>query len=145
MEKVVVDTYALMAMVFGELTERARRALLSVRHGSAEGLMPSTVAYEFFLQWLRGRIPSLTSETEVEAFIFGYFRVIDLRAADFIEIAKLKHRGDEALCRCGLEGRRLSLVDASVLYVALREKAPIVSGDKDLSCAASELGVEVLW
>ena len=31
MEKVVIDTYALLAMIFGELTEKAKRALLDVR------------------------------------------------------------------------------------------------------------------
>jgi len=57
MERVVIDTYALMAMIFGELTEKAERTLLDVRYRRKEGILPSTVAYEFFLQWLRDRIP----------------------------------------------------------------------------------------
>jgi hypothetical protein len=31
MEKVVIDTMPFLAMVFGELTEKAKRALLDVR------------------------------------------------------------------------------------------------------------------
>jgi len=31
MEKVIIDTYALLAMVFEELSEKTKRALLDVR------------------------------------------------------------------------------------------------------------------
>ncbi len=44
-----------------------------------------------------------------------------------------------------LSGRRLSLVDASVIRAALRERAPVVTGDADLSHVAAKLGIAVTW
>jgi predicted nucleic acid-binding protein len=144
MERVVIDTYALMAMIFGELTEKAERALLDVRYRRKEGILPSTVAYEFFLQWLRGRIP-FKSDSEVKGFLLGYFRVVNFKAEDYIEMAKLKYEGDRILQQSNFKDNRLSLVDASILLVSLREEAPIVSGDDDLRYVASMMGIEILW
>jgi len=146
--KVVVDTYALMAMVFGELSSAAERILLGIRDGRVKGLVPSTVGYEFALQWLRGRIPGLRSIGEVETFLRAYFVVVDLALEDFIEAARIKARGDELLASSGsreLSSRRLSLVDSSVILVAAKLGAPIVTGDKDLSYVAGKLSLRVLW
>ncbi len=141
---VVVDTYALMAMAFGELTSRAEEVMLDIRNGRRKGLLPSTVAYEFALQWLRGRLPLLRSMDEVRGFLIAYFEVVDLSLDDLLEVAKVKNRGDALLRDSGTE-RRLSLTDASIIWLARRMKAPIVSGDRDLSCVASKLGLEIIW
>ncbi|WP_252896814.1 hypothetical protein [Metallosphaera hakonensis] len=61
----VVDTYAMLSMGFGELTKNAEEVMLRIRRRELEGLVPSTVAFEFTVHWLRGRIPSLTSINEV--------------------------------------------------------------------------------
>jgi len=139
-----LNTYALLAMAFGELTEKAKRALLDVRYRKKEGILPSTVAYEFFLQWLRGRIP-FKSDSEVRGFLLGYFTVVNFSTEDYIEMAKLKYEGDKMLRQSMFKDRRLSLVDASILLVSLREKAPIVSGDDDLGYVASKMGIKILW
>ena len=60
-------------------------------------------------------------------------------------MAKLKYEGDKMLRKSMLKDRWLSLVDASILLVSLREKAPIVSGDDDLRYVASEMGIKILW
>jgi len=56
---VVIDTYALLAMAYGELSNTAREVLLSVRKRRVKGLVPVTVAYEYLVHWHRGRIPVL--------------------------------------------------------------------------------------
>ncbi|RLG42697.1 MAG: PIN domain nuclease [Thermoproteota archaeon] len=147
-ERVIVDTYALMAAVFGELPPRARQVLIGIREGRVEGLVPPTVPYEFAVHWLRGRIPGLTSLAEVMAFFSAYFSVIDFSLEDYVASAELKVKGDEMLSSSGdsrMSGRRLSLVDASVIRAALRERAPVVTGDADLSHVAAKLGIAVIW
>jgi len=62
--EVVVDTYALMAMVFGELSRRAEEVMLAIYRGETRGVIPPPVAYEFALQWCKGRIPGLKSLDE---------------------------------------------------------------------------------
>ncbi len=44
-----------------------------------------------------------------------------------------------------LRGRRLSIVDSTIIACALRLRSPILTGDKDLAYVASRLGVEILW
>jgi len=146
--EVVVDTYALMAMVFGELTSTAEEVLLRIRGGRVKGIVPTTVGYEFTLQWLRGRVPGLRSIGEVEAFLRAYFVVANLTLEDFVEIARIKAEGDRLLASSGdekLASRRLSLVDSSVILTATKLNAPIVTGDKDLAYVAEKLGLKVLW
>ena len=55
--KVVVDAYALLAMAFGELGEKATQLLKDVRRGRVVGLLPATVVYKYIVHWRRGRIP----------------------------------------------------------------------------------------
>ena len=146
--KAVVDTYALMAMVFGELGDQARRVMLDIYEGRVRGLVPSTVGYEFALQWLRGKVPGLSSLDEVQVFLGAYFEVVDLGLGDFVEIARIKFAGDEMLASSGdgeLTSRRLSLVDSSVILVGARYSAPIVTGDRGLSYVAEKMGLRVLW
>jgi len=148
LEKVVVDTYALLAMAFGELTERAERVLMAIRRGEVEGVVPPTVPYEFTVHWSRGRLPGLRSPDEIVAFFSAYFTVVDLSLRDYVEVAMVKAKGDRILSSSEdpkLSRRRLSLVDTSVIYTARKVKSPIITGDLDLSHVASSMGLEVIW
>ena len=146
--KVVVDTYALLAMAYGELGADAVRLLQGVRRGRVKGLIPATVVYEYVVHWLRGRIPVLESIEEVLTFLTRYFTVTELSLNDWVESAKIKHRGDELLRASSdplLRARRLSLVDSTIIATAMRYKAPIITGDRDLGYVASSLGLKVIW
>lgn len=44
--------------------------------------MPSTAAYEFFLQWPHSRIP-FKSDSEVRGFLLGYFTVVNFSTEDY--------------------------------------------------------------
>jgi len=147
-QRVIVDTYALMAMVFGELTPKAENIMYSIYRGEATGIVPETVAYEYAIQWYRGRIPALKNIDEVEAFLKTYFIVKKLEFKDYIKAAEIKVIGDKFLSESGdseLMQRRLSLVDSTILAVALSEKYPILTGDKDLAYVAWKLGLNTIW
>jgi predicted nucleic acid-binding protein len=143
---VVVDTYAILAMAYGELGRNAEEVLLKIRRGEAVGYLPATVAYELSVHWLRGKIPALKSVEELKTFITKYFRVVELKLDDYIESAKIKVEGDEMLRgSLELEGRSLSIVDSTIIRLALELNAPIVTGDKDLSHVAERKGVKIVW
>jgi predicted nucleic acid-binding protein len=143
---VVVDTYAILAMAYGELGRNAEEVLLKIRRGEAVGYLPATVAYELSVHWLRGRIPALKSVEELKTFITKYFRVVELKLDDYIESAKIKVEGDGVLRgSLELEGRSLSIVDSTIIRLALELNAPIVTGDKDLSHVAERKGVKIVW
>jgi uncharacterized protein YacL len=95
---------------------------------------------------LRGKIPALKSVEELKTFITKYFRVVELKLDDYIESAKIKVETDEML-RGSLEpeGRSLSIVDSTIIRLALELNAPIVTGDKDLSHVAERKGVKIIW
>lgn len=143
---VVVDTYAILAMAYGELGRNAEEVLLRIRRGEAVGYLPATVAYELSVHWLRGKIPALKSVEELKTFITKYFRVVELKLDDYIESAKIKVEGDEMLRGSPeLEDRSLSIVDSTIIRLALELNAPIVTGDKDLSHVAERKGVKIVW
>lgn len=141
-EKAVIDTYAILAMAYGTLSERARDVMLKVREGRVEGLIPTTVAYELAVHWLRGRLPALKSMDELRTFLTSYFKVVELSLDDCLESARVKSEGDKLVSSMG---RRLSFVDSTVIHVAKKLRAVIVSGDKDLTAVAESMGVEVVW
>jgi len=142
----VVDTYAILAMAYGELGGNAEKVLLQIRRGEVVGYLPATVAYELSIHWLRGKIPTLKSLEELKTFITRYFRIVELKLNDYIESAKIKVEGDEMLRGSPeLEGRSLSIVDSTIIWLALELNAPIVTGDKDLSHVARRKGVEIIW
>ena len=148
LRKVVVDTYALLAMALDVVGGRALGVLRGIRDRRIVGLLPVTVAYEYVVHWLRGRVPALKSLGEVETYLKAYFKVVDLGLEDWFEAALIKHRGDSILRASGdpkLAGRRISIVDSTVIALALREGAPVVTGDKDLSYVAKAMGLEVIW
>jgi len=146
--EVVINTYALMAIVYDEVGGEARKALMRVRSGDLRGLVPATVAHGYVVHWLRGRVPGLRSLDEVVTYLKSYFKLVSLTTNDFIEVAKIKVEGDSMLSGAGdeeLRSRRLSVVDSTVIALALRRKAPIITGDKDLTYVARSRGVEVIW
>jgi predicted nucleic acid-binding protein len=96
-EAVAVDTYAILAMAYGELGKRAEEVLTRVRRGEAVGYLPATVVYELCVHWLRGRIPTLKSMEEVVTLVSRYFRVVELKIDDYVESARLKVKGDRIL------------------------------------------------
>ena len=146
MKAAVVDTYAILAMAYGELGGNAEKVLLQIRRGEVVGYLPATVAYELSIHWLRGKIPTLKSLEELKTFITRYFRIVELKLNDYIESAKIKVEGDEMLRGSPeLEGRSLSIVDSTIIWLALELNAPIVTGDKDLSHVARRKGVEIIW
>mgnify|MGYP001772877990 CR=1 FL=1 len=148
LRKVVVDTYALLAIVYDEVGDNARNVLEGIRRGEIEGLIPTTVVYEYVVHWLRGRIPRLRNLDELITYLRSYFKTVELSLDDYIEAAKIKIEGDKILMEAKdetLKSRRLSIVDSSVIAVACKAKTPIVSGDKDLMYVARKMGIETIW
>ena len=72
---VVVDTYALLAMAYGELGRTATLIFQGIRHGRVKGVVPATVAYEYLVHWHRGRIPALQTVEEALTFLTTHFKV----------------------------------------------------------------------
>lgn len=148
MGEVVIDTYALMAIVYDEVGREAREVLVKIKTGDVRGLVPATVAYEYIVHWLKGRIPGLRSIDEVVTYLRSYFKLVGLTINDFLEAAKIKVEGDGILKSAEdkeLRPRRLSIVDSTVIALALRRRAPIITGDKDLAYVARARGVKVIW
>jgi len=113
---VIVDTYTLLAMAFGELSDVATQTLQSVRSGRIVGVVPITVAYEYLVHWYRGRIPALRAPEEALTFLTTYFRIESLSLADWVKAAEVKHAGDNMLREARdptLRTRRLSIVDST--------------------------------
>jgi len=146
MRTVIVDTYAVLAMAYGELGEEAEKVLLGIRRGDVVGYLPVTVVYELCIHVLRGRIPVFESIEEFKTFITKYFRIAELRLEDYIEAARIKIEGD-AMLKESIEfrNRSLSFTDSTVIWLAIKMKIPIVTGDKDLAYVAKRKDVEVIW
>ncbi|RLG73322.1 MAG: PIN domain nuclease, partial [Thermoprotei archaeon] len=133
--KVIVDTYTLIAIVYDEVGSEARKILEEIRRRIVKGIVPNTVAYEYTVHWLKGRIPALKNIDEVKTYLREYFNIINLDFEEYIKAAEVKVRGDELLKKAKmgeLRRRRLSIVDSTIIALALREKLPILTGDKDL-------------
>jgi hypothetical protein len=89
------------------------------------GVLPLTVAYEYLLYWMRGRIPTLKSLSEVLGYLNGYFKIMNLAIEDYINAARIKFRGDEILAKSStdeLQNRRLSIIDSTVIMLAFKKK-----------------------
>ena len=107
-----------------------------------------SVVYEYIIHWLRGRIPGLRSIDEAVTYLKSYFKVVELSFEDFVEAAKIKVEGDGLLKKASdkeLRSRSLSTIDSTVIALALRKRAPIITGDRDLAYIAERKGVEVIW
>ncbi|MEM2664971.1 MAG: PIN domain-containing protein [Candidatus Methanomethylicia archaeon] len=145
-DSVIIDTYTLLAMAYGQLGGNAEKVLLGVRGRRILGLIPVTVVYEYCVHWYRGRIPVLKSLDEVKTFLSSYFKIVDLSMDDYMNASRIKVEGDRILRGLRVMGdRSISLVDATIIAVAFRYKAPIVTGDLDLSCVAKAMGFKVIW
>ncbi|AGJ63690.1 VapC-like protein [Sulfolobus islandicus LAL14/1] len=131
-------------MAYGELTKRGEEVMSGIRSGLYEGVIPSTVVFEFIVHWLRSRIPSLKSIDEARTFLFTYFKVNELTSDDFIDSAKIKKEGDDILAK-EMNGRRLSIVDSTIIHLAKKLGVGIITGDKDLTLVARKLGIEIIW
>ena len=46
-------------MVYDEVSDKSREVLVKIRYGGIRRLIPATVAYEFTVRWLEGRILGL--------------------------------------------------------------------------------------
>lgn len=148
LREVIVDTYALLAIAYDEVGNVARKVLENVRRRCIRGLIPGTVAMEYTIHWYRGRIPALKNIDEVRTYLTNYFTVVELDLETYLEAAKIKVRGDEILKKAEdarLRERRLSIVDSTVIALAKRKRAPILTGDRDLTYVATSMGLEVLW
>jgi predicted nucleic acid-binding protein len=143
---VIVDTYAILAMAYGELGKEAEKVLLGIRRGDVVGYLPVTVVYELCIHMLRGRIPVFKSIEEFKTFITKYFKIAELRLEDYIEAARIKVEGDAMLKESTeLRNRSLSLIDSTIIWLAIKMKMPIITGDKDLAYVAKRKNVEVVW
>jgi predicted nucleic acid-binding protein len=143
---VIVDTYAILAMAYGELGKEAEKVLLGIRRGDVVGYLPVTVVYELCIHMLRGRIPVFKSIEEFKTFITRYFKIAELRLEDYIEAARIKVGGDIMLKdSTDLRNRSLSLIDSTIIWLAIKMKTPIITGDKDLAYVAKRKDVEVIW
>jgi predicted nucleic acid-binding protein len=66
---------------------------------------------------------------------------VKLKLDDYIESAKIEVEGDEMLRGSPeLESRYLSIVNSTIMRLALELNAPIITGDKDLSHIAKREG-----
>jgi len=147
-KEVIVDTYTLIAIVYDEVGSEARKILEEIRRRIVKGIVPNTVAYEYAVHWFKGRIPALKNIDEVKTYLREYFNVINLDFEDYIKAAEIKVRGDELLKKAKIEElrrRRLSIVDSTIIALALREKLPILTGDKDLRYVAGKMGIKTMW
>jgi len=74
---------------------------------------------------LRGKIPELKNIHEVILYLRSYFRIEILTFNDYIEAARIKSEGDSMLKNAkekDLKARSLSIVDSTVIALALRKK-----------------------
>ena len=93
--EVVVDTYAILAMAYGELGVNAERAMLGIKRGEITGIIPVTVVYELVLHWLRSKLPAFRYIEEIKTFTSMFFKFADLKLSDYVESAKIKVEEDE--------------------------------------------------
>ena len=146
-ERVIVDTYAIIADLTAQAARAAARVLERVRLGQAVGVVHYLIVYELAYHWRRGRLPFRGGEELLE-FVSTYFRVKELDTQLALRASKVKVLGDRLLAQASspaLRRRRLSSADAATIALAENEGAPVVTGDADLSYVARKLGVQVIW
>ena len=146
-DRIVVDTYAIIADLTGQAPESAVKILDDIRLGRVEGVLHYLIVYELAYHWRLGRLP-FRSEEELKGFIDTYFTVHPLNPAMAVEASKLKKIGDEMLRSFKdpvLNRRRLSVSDVTSIVLAQMLNTPIITGDIDLSYVAQKIGVKVIW
>ncbi len=146
-QRVVVDTYALMADLTGQSTPSAIELLDSIRIGNVRGIIHYLIVYELSYHWRKGRLP-FKDEEELIEFVNTYFSMYRLDPYLMIEASKIKIIGDNYLKnahRKDLKNRRLSVSDSVTIAIAKRLNIPIITGDKDLSYVARKMGIKIIW
>ena len=73
-KEIVVETYALLAIVYDVVGGNAKKVLEAICGGEIKDLIPVTVAYEYIIHWLRGRIPGLKSIEEVTTYLKNFLK-----------------------------------------------------------------------
>jgi len=146
-DAVIVDTYAIVADLTEQATQKAVRILEGVRTGNVRGVLHYHIVYELSYHWRKGRLP-FASEEELLEFINTYFTYKNIGVETALEASKIKIVGDNLLATSDdphLRKRKLSIADATTIALAKQEGTPIVTGDIDLSYVAKKLGVEIIW
>jgi predicted nucleic acid-binding protein len=124
----------------------SRKVLLGIGRGDVVGYLPVAVVYELCIHMLRGRIPVFKSVEEFKTFITKYFKIAELRLEGYIEASRIKVEGDIMLKESTeLRNRSLSLIDSTIIWLAIKMKTPIITSDKDLAYVAKRKDVEVIW
>ena len=146
-KKIIVDAYAVIADLLGQVPSAAFERLEDLRKGRVTGVIHYLTIFELAYHWRRGRLP-FRDELELLDFVSTYFRIAPLTPELAIASAKIKVVGDKFLREAedrSLTGRRLSVADATTIAIAQMWKAPIISGDRDLTYVARRMGIEVVW
>jgi len=143
---IIVDTYAIMADLTGQATSTAIKTLDLIRTGRTEGLIHYLIVYELAYHWRKRRLP-FHDEEELFEFVNTYFSVVNLSPEIAVEASRVKVIGDRLLQSTDerFKRRKLSIADATTIALAIRLKAPIVTGDVDLTYVARRMGVKVVW
>ena len=148
MKRVLVDTYAFLAAATDTLTPKAKELMKKIAMGEIKGVIHFLIIYEILYHWLKGRLPSFTSEKELLDYLKIYFLNVKITLDIVNQASKIKLKGDALLSEAEdplLKKRRLSACDALTIAIGKILNLPILTGDKDLSYVAKKIGVEIIW
>jgi predicted nucleic acid-binding protein len=129
MKNVVVDTFALIAVIANEPEKDRLKRLVD----GCSLIAPKSVYWEignaFSAMLKRGRVKVEQVDAALEAFRAIPVRYLDVDLREAIVISN----------QCGIYA-----YDAYLLACAMRHKAPLLSLDKQMLCMAQELCVETM-
>lgn len=144
---VVVDTYAIIADLTGQIPKKASSILEDIRLGKIKGLIHYLIIYELTYHWKKGRLPFYNTN-ELREFIKIYFKTEPLDMETAIKAAEIKVKGDKLIQTSKnqtLKHRKLSVADVTTIAMAIKYKIPIITGDKDIKYIAEKLGIKTIW
>lgn len=139
---VIVDTYALMAKATGEITPKANKCLENIRRGKFKGVIHPIIAYEFLLQFYKGRTPIFKTPRETLDFLETYFSTAELSNNVILIAAEIRFKSNALLPKLK---RSLSVCDSLTIAIAKKKKFPILTGDKDIQIVAEKENVDIIW
>jgi len=131
-----------MAKATGEITPKANKCLENIRRGNFKGVIHPIIAYEFLLQFYKGRIPVFKTPGETWDFLETYFSMTELSNNVVLMAAEIRFKSDALLTKLK---RSLSVCDSLTIAIAKRRKSPILTGDKDLQAVAKKENVAIIW
>ncbi len=146
-KELIVDTYAIIADLTGNISPVASKSLDLVRIGEAIGIIHYLIIYELTYFWEKTGL-AFKSSDEIKEFIETYFKVAELDTDLALEAVKVKVEGDRLLREANepkLRKRQLSIADATTLALALRLNVPMITGDEDLKYVANRMRIRVIW